>query len=269
MDFEYIPVIQDTSKMRIQVASCAGFSTRQAGASTGGGRLYGTLEFEVGFHTATASFYRDTARSDLLVATVVPVADVGAWITTDATADGEIIRFRIKEFNGATAEAVDAIAAIRFIAIVSFAVDADVASADASLALFPGYDAEDGLAHYHALAMREILTVDLPARVPNLFGGLGLATFLSAEPEEVELPDLRTLVNADALRMAQAALTKAMSAEENEHQQEWRDIAEMARARYAAVMDSIEAANAPKESDAADTRPDESVGTSFGRFNRG
>jgi hypothetical protein len=170
----------------------------------------------------------------------------------------------------------------RFVAFPSFSDDGDIDPDPGRLQFLPGYDTGElpgmvdpysarGLAVHHAAAMRQLVTTYLPAAIPHLFGGLGLAALVPMGRVPAPFPDLRKLANVDQLREAQAQLALSLAAGRNRHLAEFRDMETAARERFRELMTEIGLANAPAEERASETTGgggDMSGGVSFGTWIR-
>lgn len=250
--FEYVPVIQDTSAAKLKVVSISGLSTKHGDAHHTRGRLYGQV---------TAGYkldvYADPARASKV-------------LSGTGSAYGEYFDLTAENGSGLSGRAIieSFSSTATPILIPTFAIDADVIVAQSACAQLPGYDESDGLAAFHAAAMREILTAGLPAILPALFGGNGLAAF-TPDAVGIELPDLRLLANPDMLRVAQGHLAKALSAREAETAVEWQKIAEVEYQRYAQAMDRLAALNLDEKEAAADEAPRQTGGAASGSWLRG
>lgn len=253
--FEYIPVLGTIAGTTLRIASISGISTIHGDQFTDRGRLYGTLTFT--FPTYTVNLYSDVSRDD------------GSLVLSGTTTALQSY-FEMSAQNGSQLSGrawIDAYLSddLQIVALPTFAVDVDVLKVAGQCQLFGSYDARYGLGYFHADAMRKIMTSDLPAAVPHLFGMTGLAAFVPQT--SVAMPDLRTIANADQLREAQAALVKALAAEDSEQAPAMQEISRMARQRYAEAMANLKAANVQETVAAAQEKATD-LGFSFGNFRR-
>lgn len=157
--------------------------------------------------------------------------------------------------------------ALHFQVIPTFAVDSDVHADGAEITEWPGWTPEWGLARIHAEAMSELLSVHLPAAVPNLMGGKGAAGFIP-EAENISLPGLEKVAGTGLLRSAQAALVKMKVATQLEHTDEWAAIRDAAEARFETIMEKLTALSIA-EKEAAETQGEAfGGGVEVGTFRR-
>lgn len=225
--FEYIPIFGDTSKAELAVVSISGISTKHDDTHTDRGRLYGSI---TGGGSYTLNIYSSVTRDSGSLVLSGTVGAVGQYFNLTAqNTSGMTARALIKSYTADDAG---------LIFIPTFAVDIDVMISASACATMPGYDATYGLAYFHAMAMREILTTSLPGVLPNLFGGKGLASFVPTS-SGIELPDLTRLANIDQLRVAQSDLVKGLSARDQEHTAEFAAMMKAAFARFDATMKNI------------------------------
>jgi hypothetical protein len=260
VEFVYVPVFADAG-LDIRFAFVKGLSTRREDGHTDRGRMYGLITPSGADAVVTLHSAYDRAADSLQAQGTITAADVAAgnWVDLVDLSQGARVKLAAMPTTAA---------ARKFLIVPTFATDLDVDPDPDVCAAFPGYGGVWGLAMWHAAAMREIMTVGLPSRIPHLFGELGMAAMVPMEEAEIRIPDLRKLASVDSLRIAQANLVKALSAESLYHQDEWRQIADAARARYEKIMDDLGLANAPREETAAEAAPDNS-GIGFGTWNRG
>ena len=250
--FEYIAVVGDKDKAHVKVVSLSGVSTKHGDTKTDRGRLYGSVTKSGLVHTL--SLYSDVSKtSDKLVA---------QGTTSDLQAYFDLA---VQNASGITGRAwLENYAAdyTGLVVVVSFAVDGDVITQQAYAQALggPAYDATYGLGYLHAEAQRRLVCGSLPAAVPHLFGGLGVAAFVP-QFGGVELPDLRTIASVDLLREAQSELVKAKAAQEQEHLEEMAVIAKAAGERFDGIMKDLKAANAPAEEKAEVFTPGVSTST--------
>lgn len=249
--FEYVPVIQDTAAAKLKVVSIAGLSTKHGDANSTRGRLYGLVS------GLSLEVYADPWHTRLVLAGT-------------GSAYGEYFDLAEQSDSGLSARAIIESCSSTGLPILipTFAIDSDVMAVEASCAQLPGYDATDGLAAYHAAAMREILTAGLPAVLPALFGGNGLAAF-TPDAADAELPNIRLLANPDMLRVAQGHLVKALVAREAETADNWKEIAKLEYDRYALAMDRLAAASLDEKKAAAEEAPEVSGAASTETWIRG
>lgn len=250
--FEYVPVFGDPNKGTVRVASLAGVSTKHGAKHNDRGRLYGTLTKPAADYTL--SLYSDLARTQKVAEGTV--AALGTWFDLAAQNASGISGRAVVDAYGADDTTI--------LVLPTFATDRDVLIDAASCSKMPGWEGAWGLSDLHAQAVREILTSAIPAKLPHLCGGSGLASFVPHLAGST-LPDLTKLANVDHLRLAQAALVKALSAEQREHLEEFAAIAAAARQRYEDLMDGLAAANKPEEDEAAG---EESGGLGVGTWTR-
>lgn len=253
--FDVVPIIQNRNGIRIGIVTVAGVSTKHDSAHTDNGRMYADT-VNAGGGAWRLDLFSDFARSpgSLIARGTAPA--VGQYFALDEqNGSGVTGRARLDGSGNATYPAV---------VIPTFAVDADVYKNPDHAAAMPGYDETYGLALFHAAAMRQILTSDLPSVSPDLYRGSTISAFVPMDVA-AELPDLQRVQSSESLRAAQADLVKALSTQESEHLQEWEDVAALARERYAAALRTFAAANAPK---AAEVKA-AATGISFGTFIRG
>lgn len=227
--FEYVPVFGDAGKATVRVASITGLSTKHGTKTNDRGRLYGKATKVAADHVL--ALYSDFARTAKVAEGTV--ATTGTWFNLVAANASGITGRAIFDSYGSDDDSV--------LVVATFATDRDVLIDQISCANMPGYDGIWALSDLHAQAMRELLTSAIPAKLPHLSGGKGLASFVPLAGST--LPDLKQLANIDHLRLAQAALVKALSAEQREHLEEFAAIAAAARARYEDLMDQLAEAN--------------------------
>ncbi|HLL88758.1 MAG TPA: hypothetical protein VK324_05605 [Tepidisphaeraceae bacterium] len=256
--FNYVPVLADSEKVRLSVVTLAGVSTKHGSTDTDRGRLYGTAAAQPGGAVRLSLFAKVSKPADALV--LKGEGAVGEY-------------FDLVEQNGSGMEGqarIDAHAAddAGIVVVVTFASDRDVVLAAAEAAAMPGFDDAYGLAELHATAVQTIMTEALPAAVPHLFGGRGMSAFVP-HAADAAFPDLRKLANADQLRVAQGNLVKALSFEQREHLEEFAAIAAAARVRFDEAMGRLQAGNKPADDAAATQLPTATAGVSFGSFTRG
>lgn len=252
--FDVVPIIQRRDGIRIGIVTVAGVSTKHDSADTDNGRIYADT-VNAGGGSWRLDLYSDFARSpgSLIARGTAPA--VGQYFAlAEQNASGVTGRARLEGSGTATYPAI---------LLPTFAVDADVYRSPADAAAMPGYDPDYGLASFHAAAMRQILTSDLPSVAPDLYRGSTLSAFVPLDVA-AELPDLQKVQSSESLRNAQADLVKALSTQESEHLDEWADVAAAARERYALALRTFGAANAPK---AQDTKA-AATGIRFGYFTR-
>lgn len=282
--FEYVPVISKADKVAIRIAAIRNLSTVGLGAgpgtgSTDRGRMFGRVTTAGG--VVSVKLYADPARAVEICTGIGAVADIatGNWINLTTGASGnhdENARLAVTSlYAGADPRTAD------FICFPSFADDADIFPDPSMCAALPGYDTglqgggdeekARGLAIWHVKAVKQLLTVYLPAAIPHLFGGGGLSALVPMDEEEISFPDFRKIANVDQLREAQATLALALAADASRHLKEFRDIADAARERLKEIMEAIRLANEPADIEADATMEAEQGhgGISFGTFNRG
>lgn len=251
--FDIVPIIQSRDGIRIGIVTVAGVSTSHSSTNTDAGRLYFDIVRIIDGYRL--DLFSDYARSDGSLVVTGEVGDVGQFFALDA-ANGSGVTGRARlEGGGDPASGI---------AIVSFATDVDILKSQGDTARFPGYDPTYGLAAFHSAAMRQILTSDLPAALPQLYRNSNLSAF-APMAQGSELPDLSRIQNAEALRAAQANLVKALSAQEAEHTQEFSDIAAAARARYVEALKTLTEANTA----ATEVATEVAAAIQFGSFVRG
>ena len=252
--FDVVPIIQNRGGIRIGIVTVAGVSTKHDSGDTDNGRLYADT-VNAGGGAWRVDLFSDYLRSPGSLVARGTAAAIGQYFAlAEQNGSGVTGRMRLDGTGNATFPAI---------IIVSFAVDADVYKSAGDAAAMPGYDEDYGLASFHAAAMRQILTSDLPSVAPDLFRGSTLSAFVPLDTA-AELPDLQKVQSPESLRNAQADLVKALSTQESEHLDEWADVAAAARERYALALRTFGAANAPK---AADTKA-AATGIRFGSFTR-
>jgi hypothetical protein len=259
--FDYVPIIQDTAACEVQVTSLTGVSTKHGESDSDMGRLYG--EVSLSGSTATLKLY-----SLPFAAAIGGNAD--ALVAQGSGAIGSYFTLSQQNSSGVGGRALVkscAVSPSQLILIPTFAIDQDVLINERECSQLPGYSEEYGLAFLHALAMKQLVASVLPARLPHLHPGhTGLAAFVPNDAS-AKLIDLRTLANPDQLRIAQAALVKAMACEQSEHLAEFAEMAKLCRARLAEVIEELAEANAKEAEEAEQTASD--LGITFGTFTRG
>jgi hypothetical protein len=241
--FDVIPIIQDGTGVRIAAVTLAGVSTAHDATDTDNGRMYGVITPEEPGYRLDVYSSIDQTPGSMLASGAVDTVDKG-FVLQSAGESGVTGRARL---TGSGAQIAPAIL------LVSFALDVDVMKSAEQLATMPGYDPVYGLAAFHASAMRQMMLSDLPSAVPGLFAGLKQSPFVPLRG--TEYPDLTKLESPDALREAQAALVKAMSAEELEHTAEFADMASAARERYTSLIATIRESNQPPQAAASAATP--------------
>jgi hypothetical protein len=250
--FSFIPIIGD-GRAALRMVSLRGVSTKHGSTDTDRGLMYATIN-KVGA-THTLSLYSDAART----------AKVAEGTTDNLE---EFFDLAQQNASGISGQAIikDYTAPSKLVLVVSFAVDSDIQSNVDEMQNYPGYDPDEyGLAAIIADAMKSIMTSGLPAAAPKLYSGAPISPFMPAS-DAAELPDLLKIANPEALRQATASLAKAMSWQQQEHQDEAKDLADRARARYDSIMALIRDANAPIEQE---TPVQGSGSIEFGEFARG
>jgi hypothetical protein len=242
--FDYVPIFGGaTAKLGSLIVQ--GVSTKHGDTKTDRGRLY--VKLVKVDPTYTLTLHSAASRSDGskvasgTVAALSTFFDLAVQNSSGISGQASIASY---ESDDST-----------MVAVPTFAMDPDVFVQAAYVANMPGYDTTYGLGYFHARAMRQLLTTDLPRAVKFLYpGGVGLAAFVPTDPA-VTLPDLTQL--------AQAQLAKAMSAEESGHMEEWATMATAARERFDEIMAALADANT-KDEEAGDqdaTNQSVSVGT--------
>lgn len=233
--FEYVLILGgDRAKAHLKVAFLAGISTAHDSADTDNGRLYASVTRPGGVYTLDVYSSRTRSGPSRVLTGTAPA--LREYFDLEAANDSGMSGRAWLEDYAADDNGV--------ILVPTFATDRDVYAGAEAAAAMPGYDDGYGLAYFHAMAVRDILTSELPRQVPNLFGGDGLAEFVPQGPEGPELPDLRDLgANVDQLRVAQATLVKALSAEQAEHVEQFAAMAKAARGRFDAAMKQLGEAN--------------------------
>jgi hypothetical protein len=274
-EFEFVFAIGDKKGADVRLA-LSGLSTKHGTAQNDRGRLYlylvAAYDADSAAYALAADIYSEPTRE--IAGTRVAAAretgtvrGTGTRLALAPTNDSGLSGWiEIEQFPG-VADVDSTVAAGPIVLLPTFATDEDVmGSADAAAGL-PGFDPTRGLALFHAKAMRQMLTTDLPSKMPHLFGGRGLAAFLPVS-QMAPLPELAKVANADALREAQATLVKALAAEDMEHVEEFRAMGAAARERYEALITDLGAANQPAE-DKAEAENPSMVDIQFGSFTRG
>jgi hypothetical protein len=161
----------------------------------------------------TLDLFADTART------------VDRRVATGGAAVGTPFALASVNASGLTGLAtIDLDTPADFLVVPSFAADIDVAVNPLFVQQLPGFDSTYGLSYLHAEAHRDLLTLHLPGVIPHLFGGLGMANFVPADPGSVLLPDLKRMASIDQLRAIQARLVKHKSATQAEHLAEFAKI---------------------------------------------
>jgi hypothetical protein len=254
--FTYIPIVQDLAACDVQVAALAGISTLHGSTDTDEGRLY--ADVSLSGSTATLSIYS--------VPFLAPgTGDPDALVAQGSGELGSYFLLSEQNTSGISGRAiVNAVTASpsSLILIPTFATDPDVLLSADEVEALPGFDSGYGLAFLHALAMKQLIASDLPARLPHLFPTKsGLSAFVPGRPD-ARLTSITSLANPDQLRLAQASLVKALAAEQSEHQQEFADMAKAARARYTAILGEIVDANPKEDEEAAQDASNISITTS-------
>jgi hypothetical protein len=282
--FEYVPVISKLDKVGIRIAAIRNLSTVGPGAgpgtgSTDRGRMFGRVT--ANGDVLTVKLYADPARAVEICTGTGSLDDLyfNRFIDLTTGANGthdENARLAVTSlYAGDDPRTAD------FICFPSFADDADIFPDPSMCASLPGYDTglqgggdvqkARGLAIWQVKAVKQLLTVNLPAAIPHLFGGNGLSALVPMDEAEISFPDFRKIANVDQLREAQAALALAMAADANRHLREFRDMADDARERLKQIMEDIRLANEPADVEADETS--EAIeghgGISFGSFERG
>ena len=251
--FEYIPTFSGLGNTTPRILQINGLTTAHGNTASDRGRLYGSVTLSAGTYTLTLFSDRMLTKS----------------VLTGTTTSLQTM-FNLVAANGSNLTGVaqiDAYAAddASIVAIPTFAVDEDVIL-HVVAKKFPGYDASYGFAYFHAGAMRQILTCDLPAAVPNLYpsktGMAGIVPNLLSPA----MPDLRQLANIDHLRMAQQALTKRLIALTVEHVEQYALMAKNEGERYEQVMAMIEKSNVLQQE--AEIVEESERSTVFGTFGR-
>jgi hypothetical protein len=256
--FSFIPiVIENRDAVDRVTLTLRGVSTRHESRNTDQGRLYGTISAD-GPDFKVELFNDADKPAESLVASGTALAAGGVFALAEA--NGSRVHGTGK-LGSVTASALPA----SIVAIVSFAVDADVISSGDECENFPGYDSEFGFAFFHAQAMKTILASDLPAVAPQLYKAAPISTFVPISAGN--LPDVTAIANPDALRVAQGDLVRWLSTKQKAYLEEWKDIAAQAASDYELAMVKIKDVNAPAESDAASETP--AGGVTFGDFTRG
>jgi hypothetical protein len=248
--FEYVPIFPASVNGIIRLI-LTGINTKHAAENTDRGRLYGVISAPF-----TLNLYSDAARS-----AAVAQGDLAAGVWGDLTA------LNASGVTGRVYPAANVAVDTPFVAVPTFAVDRDVFLSVNAAAAMPGYDPTDGLAAFHAEAVRQILTIHLPARLPNLYGGSGLSSYIPQGPgaPPPALPDLTRLANVDQLRSIQSQLVKFLSADQANHVEEFRNMATAAAARVDALLGELDLSNVTDETASGDVGNTISVTT----FNRG
>jgi hypothetical protein len=253
--FDTIPIIQNRSGIRLAFLTIAGVSTKHASTDTDNGKLYSTI-VDNGGGGYTVSLYSDFALLGGSLKMQGGPASLGQLIDLlPQNASGMTGRARL-DGNGTISNPQ--------IAIVSMATDADVFRNARRAEAMPGFDATYGLASFHAAAMRQILTSDLPSVMPQAYRNQRLAAFVPLSPG-AELPDLTVIESVESLRDAQAMLVKAMSAREADHLEEFADMADRAMRDLRQALADIKDANAPEEIE----QDQQTGGITIGSFTRG
>jgi hypothetical protein len=250
--FEYIPCVIDGAGV-VSVTMIEGLSTKHADTKTDRGRLYGT----VGEDLSVKLYSRVTKSPETLV------------MTGTASGAGSYVEMAAANTSGLTGRAFLKTAGVAtFVAFPTFAVDIDVFIMQEPCSKMPGYDGTYGLGYFHAAAMRQIIADALPAALPNLFGGDGVAEVVPNAAAPAQLPDMRLIANVDALRVAQASLTKALSSQQAEHTEGFAELSKLAMARFYRYIKRVRCTNVAEKELAAEEALDIS-GVSMGWFTRG
>jgi hypothetical protein len=253
--FDVVPIIQSRDGIRIGVVTVAGVSTAHNSSHTDNGKMYADI-VAVGGGSYRLDLWSDYARGGGSLVARGTAPAVGQYFAiAEQNASGITGRARLDGEGAPVASPI---------VVVSFAVDADLFKEQNDAASLPGYDTTFGLAAFHAAAMRRLLTSDLPSAVPELFRGKKLAAFTPLALG-TEFPDLSQIQNPESLRDAQANLVKSLSAQEAEHLEEFRELAELARERFAAAIGAFRSANAP----AVEAVATANNAISFGTWRRG
>lgn len=238
--YEYVPILGATGAT-LRVVSIDGISTKHGDTKTDRGRLYAKVTKPGSYQLDVYSRFTRQAGELVMTGTVATLAtyfDLAAANTSGMTGQAIVDSYSADDSG--------------IVLLPTFAVDHDVLIGTTDIAAMPGYDATYGLGYFHAQAMRQILAADLPRATPHLFGGVGLAAFVPTAVA-ASMPLLSTIANADQLRVAQASLVKALSAEQAEHLVEWRDIAAAARSRYEGAINNLAEANLKDEDEGDET----------------
>lgn len=260
--FDFVPIIQDTGAVHFRVIVIAGLSTKHGATSSAMGQLFGRMFPDIPVAgQVTVEVFNDMGRA--APARVLYGVSVAFGEYFDLIGDnqsGITARAIVDNGNHVVSDSI---------LIPTFATDVDVLKDANAAARFPGYDPVYGLAEFHATAMRVLLASHLPQAVPHLYAGRNVSAFVPLRTAR-ELPDIRDIRNPGALRQAQADLVKALSAQEREHLEEWRDIANLARQRFQGDLVSIREANpAPEIPDVTTESPGVGVVTQVSSWRRG
>jgi hypothetical protein len=228
--FEYVAAF-GRGREQIRGLSLVGINTKHGAENTQRGRLWARVEAVPAGGFAFSVYNAGTFDPSALVATVTG-ADRQGWL--DFTGGG---------LSGSVY--LDYSADASLLIVPTFAVDRDVFLDPAAAAGMPGYDPANGLTAFHAEAVRQLMTIHLPARLPNLFGGSGLSAFAPGDPAAPPptIPDLSKIANVDQLRSIQATLVKALAAEQSNHLREFAEMATAAYARADALLGELDLAN--------------------------
>lgn len=253
--FEYVSVFSNASAGALSVTAVSGLSTRHDATTSDRGRLYGVMNLSAGVYGLT--LYSDRVRTAAVLA---------------GTTSGLGTEFALAGANGSGLSGyarIDSYVADdnTVVAIPTFAVDADVLVNSSACARLPGFDPRFGMAYFHAQAVRQMLSADLPAYLPNLYASKsGISGYVPGFGV-VPMPDLTGLANVDHLRMAQSALVKYRSAVEAEHTAEYADMAKLEMERYIKLLEAMRTLSILETEAADEEAATESV--SFGMFRAG
>jgi len=260
--FDFIPIIQESGKVRLRVVVLSGVSTRHESPSTRDGKIFARITPNWPVQDQfTFEGFTDPAR--------LPADRVLYGVALNAGEQFELVEDNSSGMSGKAIIDDGTREVVNPILIVSFATDEDVFGSYRFAQGMPGYDSSYGLAAYHARAMRQILTSILPEAVPQFYAGKTLSAFEPLASAD-ELPELGLIRNPAALEKLQADLVKQLSAEEAENTEEFADMADKARQRVAAGLKSIALANPlPEDLPPENQPPGAGVVVQFGSWKRG
>lgn len=253
--FDTIPIIQNRTGIRLGFIVVSGVSTQHSSTHTDNGVLYAAITHNVN-GSYTLRLYSDFAQSPESEVLASGEISLGAIFDLASVNDSDLTGRARLDGNGTIVNPA--------IVIVTFATDVDVFRDASRAAAMPGYDVEYGLASFHAAAMRQILTSDLPAALPGIYRSRKISSFVPLSVG-AELPDLTEIETPEALRDAQAMLVKAKSATEADHTEEFAEMARLAMENYRQEMADVKDANAPAEVE----QQEQTGGIQFGVFTRG